>query len=238
MKLKNSEIHSKKTVDKKHNIFRNIEKWLVSLVGRFIIRKFMILAINGKNNIPREGGYIIASSHKKMLDPVIIGTVITSETKRQDYHFVAKIELWAKRFTKWFCNLFDAIPVDRNNPDRGIALKLVRVVNNGQIVALFPSATRLDDESFDKLSVEENDDIKKGFSAVAELTKAPVLPVDITYYKKYKAIVSFGKLMYLNAEKNLSKEEKNIVRNEFTSNVVEEIRKLRPEITQIKKKKH
>ncbi|MEG0216282.1 MAG: lysophospholipid acyltransferase family protein, partial [Hungatella sp.] len=66
--------------------------------------------ITGKENIPKEGSYIICPNHISIYDPV----VIASQIKRK-VHFMAKAELYKNPFLRWLMLAIGTIPVDREH---------------------------------------------------------------------------------------------------------------------------
>ena len=69
--------------------------------------------VTGVENVPREGGFIVASNHLAYIDSAIIPIAIP-----RPVHFVAKDDLWKQtgplgRMLTWFFEQVGAVPVDR-----------------------------------------------------------------------------------------------------------------------------
>src|SRR5207237_8349815 len=62
----------------------------------------------GRENIPASGPVILASNHRSFLDPFVIGVCL-----RRPVYFVAKQELFHKRWQAWLLNSLGALPVRR-----------------------------------------------------------------------------------------------------------------------------
>ena len=105
---------------------------LIKIVSRFILRaKF-----NGLENIPDDGGVILAGTHTHIFDCLLL----ISASKRIP-HFIVKKELYNKKIGAWFFGNAGTIPVDRSkkNPD---AMKYAKKeLNSGKVIAIFPEGT-------------------------------------------------------------------------------------------------
>lgn len=138
----------------------------------------------GSENVPAEGAYILASNHREAVDPIMLGIGI----KRQ-VHFMAKAELFQKRFVGWFLGKLDAFPVERSSSAaRGAIKHFEEVVKNGNLMGIFIEGTR-----------SKTDDFlppKNGVSLIAWDTKTPVIPVCITHVGK-KRLIRYGKPLSL-----------------------------------------
>ena len=105
--------------------------WPVALVA-FRYRAF------GRENLPRDGGYVIAAGHVSNLDPWPLGLGIFP---RRFLRFMAKSELF------WFplgpiIQACGAFKVHRGRADRDAIDTAVRLAREGHVVAMFPEGTR------------------------------------------------------------------------------------------------
>ena len=96
------------------------------------------LRARGRENLPREGGYVLACNHVSSFDPWPLGMPLWP---RRYLRFMAKSELY------WFpMNLFlkgaGAFPVRRGQADVEAIETAVRLAREGNIVAMFPEGTR------------------------------------------------------------------------------------------------
>ena len=74
-------------------------------------RLFHPIKLIGKKNIPK-GKAILVCNHHSNSDVVVLGTTIFRKQ-----HFLAKKELFSKKFNSWFLRKMSAIPIDRNAVD-------------------------------------------------------------------------------------------------------------------------
>src|SRR6266581_4886749 len=64
----------------------------------------------GREHLPRTGPLLLASNHRSFLDPFVIGTLV-----RRPVYYMAKRELFEKRWQAWLLNGLGAFPVDRGS---------------------------------------------------------------------------------------------------------------------------
>ncbi len=141
----------------------------------------------GLENIPSEGGFILASNHMNALDPVIIGSGILN---RQLY-FMGKKELFENKIVGYLFSKMNGFPVARGSGDIKALDYAARVVKEGHILGIFPEGTRSKDCK-PKCA-------KRGVSVIARAAKADVLPVSIytetDMSRGVKLTVRFGEMI-------------------------------------------
>lgn len=121
----------------------------------------------GLENLPKDGGFIIAANHLSHLDPPIIG----SQVPRQMCFFARKT-LWKPGFGAWWMDTVGCIPVDRDGGSDIQAMKRVlRALADNKVLILFPEGTRSPDGQLQSP--------KAGVGFMACKTSARVVPVRI-----------------------------------------------------------
>ncbi len=92
----------------------------------------------GREHLPRTGPLLLASNHRSFLDPFVIGTLV-----KRPVYYMAKRELFEKRWQAWILNALGAFPVDRGAGD-GDAMATARtILERGDCVVVFPEGTRV-----------------------------------------------------------------------------------------------
>ncbi|HSZ06009.1 MAG TPA: lysophospholipid acyltransferase family protein [Solirubrobacteraceae bacterium] len=120
----------------------------------------------GREHLPRSGPLLLASNHRSFLDPFVIGTLV-----RRPVYYMAKRELFEKRWQAWALNALGAFPVDRGAGD-GDAMQTARaILARGDCVVVFPEGTRVRGGPLG--------DPKRGIGRLALETGAPVAPVAV-----------------------------------------------------------
>jgi 1-acyl-sn-glycerol-3-phosphate acyltransferase len=138
--------------------------------GRFVVlgvcRIFFRVHVDGREQVPPEGAYIIAPTHRSIFD-VPFTSLVTTRT----VHFLAKEELFSTRFGAWLFNALGAVPVDRGAADRGALRALESALERGDPVVVFPEGTR---ESGPRLGTLFN-----GAAYLSVKLGVPIVPVGV-----------------------------------------------------------
>ena len=118
-------------------------------------------------NIPRQGGFIVAANHVSLLDPPIVGSFVP----RQICAFARKT-LWKGRFVSWWLDTVGVIPVDRDSGSDVVAIRrVIRVLQGNKGVIVFPEGTRSTTGRMQRP--------KSGVGLMACRTGVPVVPARI-----------------------------------------------------------
>lgn len=158
-------------------------------IGRVIliplVKILFFLKVNGKENIPKNGGFILCSNHLSNFDPVLIGVA-----QRRQLFFMAKSELFRNKFFGWLIRKLGAFPVERGAGDGKAINTAEKIINEGKTLGIFIEGTR--SKTGELLRP------KAGAAMIAQQTKADVVPVCITPKNKKirvfsKVTVSIGK---------------------------------------------
>ncbi len=92
----------------------------------------------GREHLPKEGPLLLASNHRSFLDPFVIGTMV-----KRPVYYMAKRELFEKRWQAWILNALGAFPVDRGAGDGDAMATARRILERGDCVVVFPEGTRV-----------------------------------------------------------------------------------------------
>ena len=90
-----------------------------------------------KNNIPKEGRYIIASNHISGPDCIFVGL-----GQKRYIRFMAKAELFENKFLNWFFTKMGAFPVTRGKGDTSAINNAKEMIDNGETLGIFIEGTR------------------------------------------------------------------------------------------------
>ena len=141
--------------------------WLVRAVLQPFFHLYFRLGRIGLEHIPAEGPVILAANHRSFLDPFVIGTCM-----RRPIYYVAKKELFHRRWQAWILNSLGAFPVDRGNADGSMVETAKAILARGDAVLIFPEGTRIRPGSLGRP--------RRGVGRLALETGAPVVPVALT----------------------------------------------------------
>ncbi|MGB7817819.1 MAG: lysophospholipid acyltransferase family protein [Ornithinibacter sp.] len=124
--------------------------------------------ITGEENVPAEGGAIMAINHTSYLDFMYAG--LPAWPRRRYVRFMAKKSIFSHRFAGPVMRGMSHIPVDRHKGGEAFSAA-IRALRDGEIVGVFPEATM--SRSF------ELKEFKPGAVKMAQVAGVPVLPVTI-----------------------------------------------------------
>lgn len=161
----------------------------------------VILSVNGAKakvygieNIPKEGGFVVACTHNGYIDILNLGTSMMP----REIHFMAKKQLFDIKGLGWLITKLNAFPVDRENPGPSVIKIPRQLIKEGKIVGIFPSGTRS----------SENSELKAGAVTIAQLSKAQILPAAYIgpkdakgVFKRKKGYLIYGKPFTVEAGK-------------------------------------
>jgi 1-acyl-sn-glycerol-3-phosphate acyltransferase len=123
----------------------------------------------GAENVPAEGGFVLAGNHVSYLDPALLWCVAIRPT-----HFIAKQELFDKPLLRWVLTRVWSFPINRGTADREAIQRATDLLQHGEPVGIFPEGTRqLAGQS------AELGEAHQGVSFIAMRAGAPVVPVGI-----------------------------------------------------------
>ena len=166
------------------NIFYIVSKTILKPIFFLVYRPIII----GRENIPKDGSVVLAGNHTNWKDPLLLISVVN-----RPIHFLAKIELF-KGLIGAVVKLMGCIPVDRKIHDKSALTSAVEVLNNGEVIGIFPEGTinRTEDMTLP---------FKIGAVKMAKDTDTLLVPFTITnkyklfrksvtieFYKPYKVV--------------------------------------------------
>ncbi|HKN95216.1 MAG TPA: 1-acylglycerol-3-phosphate O-acyltransferase, partial [Thermoleophilaceae bacterium] len=143
---------------------------IVFAIVRGVLQPLLIvylrLARIGRDHVPKKGGVLLAPNHRSFLDPFVVAICV-----RRPSYFMAKQELFQKRWQGWLLNCLGAFPVKRGEADEE-AMKTARMLlEQGKVVLVFPEGTRIRKGSLGKP--------KRGVGRLALETGVPVVPIAV-----------------------------------------------------------
>ncbi len=145
---------------------------------------FFRISYEGLENVPLEGGVIIAPNHASLFDPLAIGGVIPREVSH-----VAKKELFSVPLVKQLLKISKSIRVDRGGYTKGTIIQVIKLLKEGQAFNIFPEGTRTRTGKFGKP--------KKGVGMIAVMADVPIVPCWIEGSYKAKPFISKITLHFL-----------------------------------------
>ncbi len=148
------------------------------------------IKVLNKEQLPKDGAYVVACTHTGYIDILWLGVSLLP----RQIHYMAKKELFKNKFIGGFLTKLNAFPVDRDTPGPSVLKIPSRLLSKGEIVGIFPSGTRTNEQSA----------LKQGAITIAQRSKVPVVPAvyigpntigELIKFKKARLI--FGEPMYI-----------------------------------------
>ena len=166
-----------------YNRWRKMFLFLVTHVFYMIRFKLVYrLEVQGKENIPKDNGYIIAANHLSTLDPPLVCGIMN-----RGVAYMAKKELFENPFLRWWLDWLGAVAVDREKLGVSTIKTVMTIKKTGWVLGIFPQGTRQEPG--------EISNITKGFASLAKSTKCGILPVGITGTQEVKRFPFTGKIV-------------------------------------------
>jgi 1-acyl-sn-glycerol-3-phosphate acyltransferase len=132
------------------------------VVVAWLCQRLYRVEVEGASNIPRAGGCLIAANHDSSIDPALVAL-----TTERPIRFIARAELWQPGLRS-LLDALGAIPIKRGVGDHRAMRRAKRLLESGEVVAIFPQGTVL---RF------KNRRFRSGAARVALTTGAPLIPV-------------------------------------------------------------
>ena len=152
---------------------------IAQFVTYVIYKIFFRISVEGLENIPPEGGVIIAPNHASLFDPTAIGGMIPRHISH-----LAKKELFSVPFVRLILNISKSVRVDRQGFTKGTIVEVIDLLKNGRALNIFPEGTRTRTGKFGAP--------KKGVGMIASMADVPIVPCWIE--GSYKAKPFFSKI--------------------------------------------
>ncbi|WP_051196986.1 lysophospholipid acyltransferase family protein [Jonesia quinghaiensis] len=124
----------------------------------------------GTQNIPQEGGVIVAANHASLLDPLTAAHFLYNANRPP--RILAKESLWKVPFVGWILRKTNMIPVARGSAEASRSLETARErLDQGFCIAVFPEGTLTRDPEGWPMQA------RTGVARLALQSRKPVIPL-------------------------------------------------------------
>ncbi|MGB7684449.1 MAG: 1-acyl-sn-glycerol-3-phosphate acyltransferase, partial [Solirubrobacterales bacterium] len=151
---------------------RHSVNWPLYLAARVVLTPLFLtyfrLARMGRVHGKVKGGLIVAANHRSFLDPFVVGGCLPW---RRPMNYVAKVELFERRWQGWALSRLGAFPIRRGEADEDSMETARQIVERGGTVCIFPEGTRIRRGTIGSP--------KRGVGRLALQTGAPVVPTAV-----------------------------------------------------------
>ena len=193
--------------------FYTFARGLVKIYYKFMFR----MDIQGEEHIPKEGGVVLCCNHMSNLDPTTMAAFV-----KRPVRYIAKKELFEKRWSAKLLSSLGAFPVDRQTTDMKALKTAIKLLKNGEALGIFAEGTRVKEG--------EAKAAKAGVALFALKGEAPIVPICISSKYKFRSIVHirYGEPIYLDEYKG--QKVTTEMMGEITEKVMEKVREMRVEV--------
>ena len=205
----------------------NFILWIIYHPFLKLCNKILIKQINGKENLPKKRGFILAANHSSYLDIVALSTALM-KLRGKEVRYLGKKELVSNPIIRWIFKIGEQITFDREAEGQKVLEEAIKALKKGEVIGIYPEGTR-----------SLTGKMQKGKTGVARLAiwaKVPVIPVGIKgafeLMPKGKIVPKFKKNIVVNIGKPIHfddyykrKIKKQLLRN-LTDEIMIEIAKL------------
>jgi len=170
---------------------------LIKIIFSPIVKFLWLGRINGMENIPRKGSFILCANHQSYIDFFLLGSVM----ERKVYFLAGEVffrsKLW-RPLVKWT----GQIQVDRNSKDKSKVYSAVdKLFKKDNTLCIFPEGTR-----------SRSGNLQHGYNGATKFAykyKIPIIPIGIVgaflawppqnKMPKIKRVdINIGELIYIN----------------------------------------
>jgi len=150
----------------KQSIFSKINYawWRFVLYGS--TRVYTRMRVEGKENVPKTGAFVVAPIHRSYVD-----TPITASITRRRLRFMAKDSMWNPRWFGWLVSSVGGFPVTRGTTDLEALRHCFELLGAGEPLVMFPEGERKSGPIVHPLF--------EGAAYVAARANVPIVPVGI-----------------------------------------------------------
>ncbi|MBR5152433.1 MAG: 1-acyl-sn-glycerol-3-phosphate acyltransferase [Clostridia bacterium] len=125
------------------------------------------IRVEGIENIPTDRNVLVCANHLSLFDPPLLGTCLPVQLR-----YMAKEELFKNRLFGSLLRAVGAFPIRRGKHDVGALRSAVKMLKDGECVAIFPEGGR----SKTKGKMRKG---KSGAAMIASKSGVDILPVGI-----------------------------------------------------------
>lgn len=119
------------------------------------------------DGVPATGPVLVVANHQSFLDPPLLGTAIRSRHAQ----YVARATLFKFKPFGWALALVNSIPIREDSGDAGAIREILKRLESGDLVILFPEGNRTDDGAMQAF--------KRGAALLVKRSRCPVVPAAV-----------------------------------------------------------
>jgi len=152
------------------SLFNKLMTWLFKTFFLSIFKMFWLLGMEGKENLPGEGPYVICPNHASYLDGFVIFSSLPLSVGLNTY-FIGYSAIFEHPLVRWAIKAGRLIPLDPNVNLTQALQAVAFVLRQKRTACIFPEGMRAINEQVGEF--------KKGIGILIKELDIPVIPVYI-----------------------------------------------------------
>lgn len=198
-------------------IFYAIHQYMVQIAfsAYFNVRVF------NRENVPLEGPVLLVGNHQSFLDPVLCGVGLNREL---DY--LARDSLFKNRVFGAYIRALNAFPVQRGHADTKAIKDVIKRLQKGRAVVMYPESTRSVDGRISPF--------KRGFTLIARRAGATIVPVLVDgafdVWSRHKLLPSMGSVRVMFGKPTNPQLAKSLSRQQLVDKINRQLRDMQMEL--------
>jgi 1-acyl-sn-glycerol-3-phosphate acyltransferase len=153
---------------------RRVLRWMITHIGWRFLARIDYSRIEGLENLPSIGPAILMINHIAFIDPIVVLGNLPRNIVPMAKAEVHKLPVWGI-----FTQLWDVIPVHREELDRRALEQALTVLEAGEVILIAPEAHRHPAMT----------QAREGIAYIAHKSGAPVVPVAVEGTHGYPALL-------------------------------------------------
>jgi long-chain acyl-CoA synthetase len=147
---------------------RRAVAWLVIGLNVLLMRTLCRLRVEGRENLPANGPFVLAPNHTSYLDPAVVMAALPGRLRQRVHWAGDETILFKSAPRRAFSRLFNVFPVGALQARAALAFGRA-ILERGRILTWFPEGRRSKDGRLLRF--------EPGIGQLAELEAAPLVPV-------------------------------------------------------------
>jgi 1-acyl-sn-glycerol-3-phosphate acyltransferase len=155
------------------NVYQVLLYHASQLVVGPVVSRMVRLKCEGLENVPAEGGALIVSNHRSLMDPLSIGMCVERQINFAAGSFAFSVPLVGPIFKAWGVIPLNVFGGEKSKQDLETAVKLLE---DGELVGVFPEGVHTLAHPH---RVSRIQTFRTGFARVALRARVPIIPVAV-----------------------------------------------------------
>lgn len=147
--------------------YQKVGRVVITLLFRIVFRIISRVKVEGLENIPASGAYVLAFNHVSLYDPPILVSSLPTPPE-----ILGAVDVWSRPGQSILARVYGGIPIHRGVVDRTAMAMMLAAVRSGLPLMISPEGGRSHQPGLRQG--------KTGIIYVIDKTHIPVVPIGIT----------------------------------------------------------